>query len=99
MDVLAQNAEFTENEGRSVAFRRSASVLKALPFAVRRMEDLKDLPCLGEHSLNVIKVRKYNLMFILNIFVVYDQYLRPDFIHLGDFRRWCLERSGINKKV
>ncbi|XP_058267617.1 DNA-directed DNA/RNA polymerase mu isoform X1 [Hemibagrus wyckioides] len=55
LEILAQNAEFSENEGRSVAFRRSASVLKALPHVVRSMGDLKDLPCLGEHSLRVIK--------------------------------------------
>lgn len=54
---MAENAEFSENEGRSVAFRRSASVLKALPHAVRVVNELKDLPCLGEHSLRVIKVR------------------------------------------
>ncbi|KAK2823272.1 hypothetical protein Q7C36_019872 [Tachysurus vachellii] len=55
LETLAQNAEFSENEGRSVAFRRSASVLKALPHVVRAMDELKDLPCLGEHSLRVIK--------------------------------------------
>ncbi|XP_047660873.1 DNA-directed DNA/RNA polymerase mu isoform X2 [Tachysurus fulvidraco] len=55
LETLAQNAEFSENEGRSVAFRRSASVLKALPHVVRTMDELKDLPCLGEHSLRVIK--------------------------------------------
>ncbi|KAK3521306.1 hypothetical protein QTP70_003155 [Hemibagrus guttatus] len=55
LEILAQNAEFSENEGRSVAFRRSASVLKALPHVVRSMDNLKDLPCLGEHSLRVIK--------------------------------------------
>lgn len=57
LETLAENAEFSENEGRSVAFRRSASVLKALPYVVRAMNELKDLPCLGEHSLRVIKVR------------------------------------------
>ncbi|KAF7701041.1 DNA-directed DNA/RNA polymerase mu [Silurus meridionalis] len=55
LEILAENAEFSENEGRSVAFRRSASVLKALPHAVRTIDELKDLPCLGEHSLSVIK--------------------------------------------
>lgn len=55
LEILALNAEFTENEGRSVAFRRAASVLKALPRVVRTTDDLKDLPCLGEHSLRVIK--------------------------------------------
>ncbi|KAJ8339504.1 hypothetical protein SKAU_G00362900 [Synaphobranchus kaupii] len=53
--VLAENAEFCENEGRSVAFRRAGSVLKALPQAVRKMEDLQGLPCLGGHSQRVIK--------------------------------------------
>ncbi|XP_030624184.1 DNA-directed DNA/RNA polymerase mu [Chanos chanos] len=55
LELLAQNAEFTDNEGRSVAFRRAAAVLKTLPRAVRRLDDLKGLPCLGEHSLRVIK--------------------------------------------
>ncbi|XP_026876186.2 DNA-directed DNA/RNA polymerase mu isoform X4 [Electrophorus electricus] len=55
LEILAENAEFMENEGRNIAFRRSASVLKALPRVVRRMEDLKNLPCLGGHSLRVIK--------------------------------------------
>ncbi|XP_053502170.1 DNA-directed DNA/RNA polymerase mu [Ictalurus furcatus] len=55
LEILAENAEFSEDEGRSVAFRRSASVLKALPYVVRAMNELKDLPCLGEHSLRVIK--------------------------------------------
>uniref|UniRef100_A0AAR2KJ97 DNA-directed DNA/RNA polymerase mu n=1 Tax=Pygocentrus nattereri TaxID=42514 RepID=A0AAR2KJ97_PYGNA len=55
LEILAENAEFNENEGRSVAFRRSASVLKALPHVVRGMDDLKNLPCLGEHSVRVIK--------------------------------------------
>lgn len=57
LEILAENAEFSENEGRSVAFRRSASVLKALPCVVHAVDELKDLPCLGEHSLRVIKVR------------------------------------------
>ncbi|MCI4388079.1 hypothetical protein PGIGA_G00081520 [Pangasianodon gigas] len=55
LEILAENAEFSENEGRSIAFRRSAAVLKALPHVVRAMDELKDLPCLGEHSLRVIK--------------------------------------------
>ncbi|TRY55334.1 hypothetical protein DNTS_009040 [Danionella cerebrum] len=55
LEILAQNAEFHENEGRSVAFRRAASVLKALPHRVLTMEDLRGVPCLGEHSQRVIK--------------------------------------------
>ncbi|XP_067253579.1 DNA-directed DNA/RNA polymerase mu isoform X2 [Chanodichthys erythropterus] len=55
LEILAQNAEYNDNEGRSVAFRRAASVLKALPHRVKSMEDLRSLPCLGEHSQRVIK--------------------------------------------
>lgn len=55
LEILAQNAELNDNEGRSVAFRRAASVLKALPRRVRSMEDLRGLPCLGDHSQRVIK--------------------------------------------
>ncbi|XP_069038178.1 DNA-directed DNA/RNA polymerase mu isoform X2 [Lepisosteus oculatus] len=35
LEVLAENAEFCDSEGRSLAFRKAASVLKALPLAVR----------------------------------------------------------------
>ncbi|ROL54052.1 DNA-directed DNA/RNA polymerase mu [Anabarilius grahami] len=55
LEILAQNAEYNDNEGRSVAFRRAASVLKALPHRVKSMEDLRSLPCLGDHSQRVIK--------------------------------------------
>ncbi|XP_051764092.1 DNA-directed DNA/RNA polymerase mu isoform X2 [Ctenopharyngodon idella] len=55
LEILAQNAEYNDNEGRSVAFRRAASVLKALPYRVKSMEDLRSLPCLGDHSQRVIK--------------------------------------------
>ncbi|XP_042589082.1 DNA-directed DNA/RNA polymerase mu isoform X1 [Cyprinus carpio] len=55
LEILAQNAEYNDNEGRSVAFRRAASVLKALPRRVRSMQDLRWLPCLGDHSQRVIK--------------------------------------------
>ncbi|XP_041914729.1 DNA-directed DNA/RNA polymerase mu isoform X2 [Alosa sapidissima] len=55
LELLAENAELGENEGRSVAFRRAAAILKTLPLAVKRMEDLQGLPCLGDHSLRVVK--------------------------------------------
>ncbi|XP_051542200.1 DNA-directed DNA/RNA polymerase mu-like isoform X2 [Myxocyprinus asiaticus] len=55
LELLAENAEFSENEGRSVAFRRAASVLKALPCRVHSVDELKCLPWLGEHSQRVIK--------------------------------------------
>lgn len=56
LELLAENAEYSECEGRSVAFRRAASVLKALPHRVLTMDELKCLPCLGDHSQRVIKV-------------------------------------------
>ncbi|XP_028827445.1 DNA-directed DNA/RNA polymerase mu isoform X1 [Denticeps clupeoides] len=55
LELLAESAAFGENEGRSVAFTRAASVLKTLPRSVQRIEELRGLPCLGEHSLRVIK--------------------------------------------
>ncbi|XP_042251437.1 DNA-directed DNA/RNA polymerase mu isoform X1 [Thunnus maccoyii] len=55
LSLLAENAELNDEEGRGVAFRRAAAVLKALPKAVTDMTQLRGLPCLGEHSLRVIK--------------------------------------------
>ncbi|XP_023194085.1 DNA-directed DNA/RNA polymerase mu [Xiphophorus maculatus] len=55
LSLLAENAELSDEDGRGVAFRRAAAVLKALPSAVTKMSQLKGLPCLGEHSLRVIK--------------------------------------------
>ncbi|KAG7999920.1 DNA nucleotidylexotransferase, partial [Nibea albiflora] len=53
-EVLAENYEFNEIEGPCLAFRRAASVLKSLPWAVRSLEATLDLPCLGEHSKAVM---------------------------------------------
>lgn len=62
--LLAENAELSEEEGRGVAFRRAAAVLKALPRPVTSMTELRGLPCLGDHSLRVIKVsRKFDFTF------------------------------------
>ncbi|KAE8285374.1 DNA-directed DNA/RNA polymerase mu [Larimichthys crocea] len=55
LSLLAENAELSAEEGRGVAFRRAAAVLKVLPEPVTDMTQLKGLPCLGEHSLRVIK--------------------------------------------
>ncbi|XP_035523226.1 DNA-directed DNA/RNA polymerase mu [Morone saxatilis] len=55
LSLLAENAELSKEEGRGVAFRRAAAVLKALPKPVASMTQLRGLPCLGEHSLRVIK--------------------------------------------
>ncbi|CAJ1070024.1 DNA-directed DNA/RNA polymerase mu [Xyrichtys novacula] len=55
LSLLAENAELSEEDGRGVAFRRAAAVLKCLPEPVRSMAQLRGLPCLGDHSLRVIK--------------------------------------------
>uniref|UniRef100_A0A3Q1F4E3 DNA-directed DNA/RNA polymerase mu n=1 Tax=Acanthochromis polyacanthus TaxID=80966 RepID=A0A3Q1F4E3_9TELE len=55
LSLLAENAELSEEDGRGVAFRRAAAVLKALPAPVTAMSQLRGLPCLGDHSLRVIK--------------------------------------------
>ncbi|KAF7642834.1 hypothetical protein LDENG_00249810, partial [Lucifuga dentata] len=55
LSVLAENAELSRDDGRGVAFRRAAAVLKALPQTVMGSAQLRGLPCLGEHSLRVIE--------------------------------------------
>ncbi|XP_054468658.1 DNA-directed DNA/RNA polymerase mu [Anoplopoma fimbria] len=55
LSLLAEKAELSDEEGRGVAFRRAAAVLKALPEPVTDMKQLRGLPCLGGHSLRVIK--------------------------------------------
>ncbi|KAF7656099.1 hypothetical protein LDENG_00046170, partial [Lucifuga dentata] len=54
-EVLAENYEFNEFEGPCLAFRRAASVLKSLPWAVQCLGAIQDLPCLGEHTKAVIE--------------------------------------------
>lgn len=56
LSLLAENAELEDEDGRGVAFRRAAAVLKALPEPTTSMTQLRGLPCLGEHSLRVIRV-------------------------------------------
>uniref|UniRef100_A0ABM5EQ40 DNA-directed DNA/RNA polymerase mu n=1 Tax=Pogona vitticeps TaxID=103695 RepID=A0ABM5EQ40_9SAUR len=55
LETLAEEAHFCGHEGRSLAFSRASSVLKALPRTVRRVQELDSLPCLGEHSKRVIQ--------------------------------------------
>ncbi|XP_068190134.1 DNA-directed DNA/RNA polymerase mu [Antennarius striatus] len=55
LSLLADSAELSEDEGRGVAFRRATAVLKVLPKQVMDVTQLRRLPCLGEHSLRVIK--------------------------------------------
>ncbi|XP_029025053.1 DNA-directed DNA/RNA polymerase mu [Betta splendens] len=55
LTLLAENAEMEDEDGRGVAFRRAAAVLKALPKAVTSMKQLNGLPCLGDHCQRVIR--------------------------------------------
>uniref|UniRef100_A0A8C9X2Z0 DNA-directed DNA/RNA polymerase mu n=1 Tax=Sander lucioperca TaxID=283035 RepID=A0A8C9X2Z0_SANLU len=55
LSLLAENAELSDEDGRGVAFRRAAAVLKALPEPVTGVTQLRGLPCLGGHSLRVIR--------------------------------------------
>ncbi|XP_040026105.2 DNA-directed DNA/RNA polymerase mu isoform X1 [Gasterosteus aculeatus] len=55
LSLLAENAELSGEDGRGVAFRRAAAALKALPLPVTRLTQLGGVPCLGGHSLRVIK--------------------------------------------
>ncbi|XP_041865513.1 DNA nucleotidylexotransferase [Melanotaenia boesemani] len=54
-EVLAESYEFNEIDGPCLAFRRAASVLKSLPWAVHCLRATQDLPCLGEHTNAVIE--------------------------------------------
>ncbi|XP_068562484.1 DNA-directed DNA/RNA polymerase mu [Cebidichthys violaceus] len=55
LSLLAENAELSDEDGRGVAFRRAAAVLKSLPEPVTGLTQLRGLPCLGGHTLRVIK--------------------------------------------
>ncbi|XP_059215906.1 DNA nucleotidylexotransferase [Centropristis striata] len=55
LEVLAESYEFNENEGPCLAFRRAASVLKSLPWAVQNLGATQGLPCLGEHTKAIIE--------------------------------------------
>ncbi|KPP79403.1 hypothetical protein Z043_101012, partial [Scleropages formosus] len=54
-EVLVEQAEFNENEGRCLAFMRATSVLKSLSGAVRCLGDLEGLPCLGDQTKAVME--------------------------------------------
>ncbi|XP_029306047.1 DNA nucleotidylexotransferase [Cottoperca gobio] len=54
-EVLAESYEFNMNEGQCLAFRRAASVLKSLPWAVLSLGATQDLPCLGQHTKKVME--------------------------------------------
>ncbi|XP_067241786.1 DNA nucleotidylexotransferase isoform X2 [Chanodichthys erythropterus] len=55
LEVLAENMEFSGNQGPCLAFRRAASVLKSLPAALQCLEETHRLPCLGEHSKAIVE--------------------------------------------
>ncbi|XP_077787196.1 DNA-directed DNA/RNA polymerase mu isoform X1 [Podarcis muralis] len=55
LQTMAEEAHFCGSEARSLAFSRAASVLKSLPWTVRRVQELRSLPCLGEHSRRIIQ--------------------------------------------
>ncbi|CAG10152.1 unnamed protein product, partial [Tetraodon nigroviridis] len=56
-EVLAECYEFNQMEGRCLAFRRAASVLKSLPRVLSSLEDTHHLPCLGDHAKAIIDLR------------------------------------------
>uniref|UniRef100_A0A3B4VB17 DNA nucleotidylexotransferase n=1 Tax=Seriola dumerili TaxID=41447 RepID=A0A3B4VB17_SERDU len=63
-EVLAESYEFNEIEGPCLAFRRAGSVLKSLTFEVRSLGDTQDLPCLGEHTKELIEeILRYGRSF------------------------------------
>ncbi|XP_054427390.1 DNA-directed DNA/RNA polymerase mu isoform X1 [Pteronotus mesoamericanus] len=55
LEVLAEAAGFEGREGRLLAFRRAAAVLKALPCRVSALRQLQGLPHFGEHSRRVVQ--------------------------------------------
>ncbi|KAK5853576.1 hypothetical protein PBY51_014718 [Eleginops maclovinus] len=54
-EVLAENYEFNNMDGQCLAFRRAASVLKCLPWVVWCLGATQDLPCLGQHTKEVME--------------------------------------------
>ncbi|XP_075766726.1 DNA-directed DNA/RNA polymerase mu isoform X2 [Pelodiscus sinensis] len=56
LEILAEEARFSGSEGRSLAFTRAASVLKALPGPLGTLGELGPLPGIGEHSRRVIQL-------------------------------------------
>ncbi|XP_042331079.1 DNA-directed DNA/RNA polymerase mu isoform X2 [Sceloporus undulatus] len=55
LETLAEEARFCGSDGRSLAFSRAASVLKSLPWKVRKIQELNSLSCIGEHSRRVLQ--------------------------------------------
>ncbi|ETE59154.1 DNA-directed DNA/RNA polymerase mu, partial [Ophiophagus hannah] len=56
LETMAEEAKFGGSEVRSLAFSRAASVLKALPGKVLRIQQLHTVPCIGEHSRRIVQL-------------------------------------------
>lgn len=97
LSLLAENAELSEEDGRGVAFRRAAAVLKVLPKPVTDMTQLRGLPCLGEHSLRVIRASRTFFFFflsLLNFITLKEDLIIPFFFYsvlVGYFGEWGIE--------
>ncbi|XP_070621178.1 DNA-directed DNA/RNA polymerase mu isoform X2 [Erythrolamprus reginae] len=55
LETMAEEAKFSGSEVRSLAFSRAASVLKALPWKVGRIQQLHTVPCIGDHSRRIVQ--------------------------------------------
>ncbi|XP_058050501.1 DNA-directed DNA/RNA polymerase mu isoform X2 [Ahaetulla prasina] len=55
LEIMAEEAKFGGSDVRSLAFSRAASVLKALPWKVERIQQLHTVPCIGEHSRRILQ--------------------------------------------
>ncbi|XP_074054573.1 DNA-directed DNA/RNA polymerase mu isoform X2 [Macrotis lagotis] len=55
LETLAEAAGFEESQGRSLSFRRAASVLRALPGPITSMSQLQGLPHFGDHSSRIVQ--------------------------------------------
>ena len=59
MAILEEMAHFKDDEAshaRALAFHRAAATLASLPRPVTRLQDVENLPSIGEHSKKVIAV-------------------------------------------
>jgi len=59
LGILEEFADFKNDEAgsaRALAFRRAAATLASLPVPVTRLQDVDNLPSVGEHSKKVIEV-------------------------------------------
>jgi len=58
LDIVARHADYRNDTGddkRSLAFHKAMAALKALPFEVRKMQELSKLKDLGAHSKTIVQ--------------------------------------------